>query len=193
MKIAGWICFGLGILSLFGAASAGNSIAGPCFWIALGLFLLYKSKNKKDEPSNIDTKKSDKINVKMDNMSEYQEDDDADYPITSIQKESAVCLIVFFAGFNPYNPRTIIEDSLLYFEIPIHAKDISLILSKYQDADKIIDTVLSIKSKAAKEYIIKTCYKLAKMADTSEAMDVLLNMAKDMGYNKRDVWQLVKD
>lgn len=46
MKIAGWICTILGALSFIGALSAGHNPLGPVFWFALGIFLLYRAKNK---------------------------------------------------------------------------------------------------------------------------------------------------
>ncbi|HRM57025.1 MAG TPA: hypothetical protein PLP97_07250 [Prevotella sp.] len=47
MKIAGWICTILGVISLLGAIVAGDNPLGPTFWLALGIFLLYKA-NKND-------------------------------------------------------------------------------------------------------------------------------------------------
>ena len=47
MKIAGWICTILGAVSLLGTIVGGNNLLGPTFWLALGLFLLYKA-NKKE-------------------------------------------------------------------------------------------------------------------------------------------------
>ena len=46
MKITGWIILVLGILSFTGAAIASHSVFGPCFFIALGAFLIQKSNNK---------------------------------------------------------------------------------------------------------------------------------------------------
>lgn len=46
MKTFGWICLILGVLSFIGAGLAGNSIFGPCFWIALGITLIYFAKEK---------------------------------------------------------------------------------------------------------------------------------------------------
>lgn len=46
MKIAGWIILALGILSFTGAALASHSVFGPCFFIALGIFLINKSNEK---------------------------------------------------------------------------------------------------------------------------------------------------
>lgn len=46
MKTAGMICTILGALSFIGAAFAGHNALGPSFWLALGIFLLYKAKNK---------------------------------------------------------------------------------------------------------------------------------------------------
>lgn len=49
MKIAGWICLVIGVLSFLGAAFKGNSVFGPIFWIGLGVFLLYRVNNKEQE------------------------------------------------------------------------------------------------------------------------------------------------
>lgn len=46
MKTFGWICLILGGLSFIGAGLAGNSVFGPCFWIALGITLIYFAKEK---------------------------------------------------------------------------------------------------------------------------------------------------
>jgi len=47
MKVTGWIILVLGLLSFTGAALASHSVFGPCFFIALGAFLIHKS-NEKD-------------------------------------------------------------------------------------------------------------------------------------------------
>lgn len=49
MKIAGWIFLVIGVLSFIGAASKGHSVFGPCFWVALGGYLLYRASKKEDE------------------------------------------------------------------------------------------------------------------------------------------------
>lgn len=49
MKIAGWIFVALGALSFLGAALKGNSTIGPLFWLALGLYLLYRDNQKSKE------------------------------------------------------------------------------------------------------------------------------------------------
>lgn len=46
MKVAGWIILVLGILSFIGAALASHSVFGPCFFLALGAFLIYKDREK---------------------------------------------------------------------------------------------------------------------------------------------------
>lgn len=48
MKIAGWICMILGALTLIGSVSAGHNPTGPTFWLALGIFLLYKANNREE-------------------------------------------------------------------------------------------------------------------------------------------------
>lgn len=42
MKTTGKVFLVLGILAFLGAALGGNSVFGPCFFIALGAFLLHK-------------------------------------------------------------------------------------------------------------------------------------------------------
>lgn len=49
MKTAGWIILIIGILAFFGAALKGNSVFGPCFWITLGGYLLYRANNKEEK------------------------------------------------------------------------------------------------------------------------------------------------
>lgn len=49
MKVGGWICLILGLLSFLGAALKGNSIIGPVFWIGLGVFLLHRAAQKKKD------------------------------------------------------------------------------------------------------------------------------------------------
>lgn len=46
MKTFGWICLILGGLSFIGAGLAGDSVLGPCFWIALGIMLVYIAKER---------------------------------------------------------------------------------------------------------------------------------------------------
>lgn len=46
MKIVGWIILVLGILSFTGATLASHSVFGPCFFLALGAYLIYKSDEK---------------------------------------------------------------------------------------------------------------------------------------------------
>lgn len=47
MKTIGWVLFVLGGLSCLGALTAGHSIFGPVFFIAIGLMLINKSNNNK--------------------------------------------------------------------------------------------------------------------------------------------------
>ena len=46
MKVTGWIILVLGILSFTGAAIASHNVFGPCFFIALGAFLIHKCNEK---------------------------------------------------------------------------------------------------------------------------------------------------
>lgn len=48
MKTTGKVFLILGVLSFLGAALGGNSVFGPCFFIALGAFLIHRA-NEKDQ------------------------------------------------------------------------------------------------------------------------------------------------
>lgn len=49
MKTTGWVLLVFGSLSCLGALTAGHSIFGPAFFIALGLMLINKSNDDKKE------------------------------------------------------------------------------------------------------------------------------------------------
>ncbi len=46
MKTTGKVFLIFGILSFIGAALGGNSVFGPCFFIALGAFLIHRGQRK---------------------------------------------------------------------------------------------------------------------------------------------------
>lgn len=49
MKTVGWFLLVFGGLACLGALTAGDSIFGPVFFIALGLMLINKSNNDKND------------------------------------------------------------------------------------------------------------------------------------------------
>jgi len=49
MKTVGWVLLVFGSLSCIGALTAGHSIFGPLFFIAIGLMLINKSNNDKND------------------------------------------------------------------------------------------------------------------------------------------------
>ena len=194
MKIAGWIFVVIGVLAFLGAASKGDSVFGPLFWIGIGIVLLYLKREreennignsiaeaatpKKTETLKVEEKKSEEIDVEQ------------NYPVTFEQKEAALCLIAFFAGYNDdimTNDAAykISSQSAIFFGIGNYKDTLTAALPKYQDADKLIDTVLTIKDRNSKEFVLLTCYDFAKMSGKSEAYEFLYNIANEMGY-KRD-------
>lgn len=54
MKTAGWIILTLGVISFLGCLLGGSNPMGPTFWIALGIFLLYRANQKKKEKEEKD-------------------------------------------------------------------------------------------------------------------------------------------
>ena len=49
MKTFGWIFIIIGALSFLGAFLKGNSVMGPVFWLGLGIYLVHRSAQKKEE------------------------------------------------------------------------------------------------------------------------------------------------
>lgn len=202
MKIAGIILLILGILSLLGAVLGETSAFGPIFFIALGVFLIHKSNNKKDNVPDKQKKQVDNLNssnlyenmnstpVSIENV--IQEDDIQ--PITQLQKEASFCLIIFFAGFNKdyANVAPLIQQAADYLDISNTDANVGQLLDTYTDPNEVIDAVLTIKNIQAKEKLLAFFYKLAKNSDRAEAIDIAINIAQDMGYDKRMLWQLVK-
>ena len=64
MKTFGWICIVLGALSFIGAASAGHSVFGPVFWLALGIALVYYGNQKKNGATSTPKQQPVKVDPK---------------------------------------------------------------------------------------------------------------------------------
>ena len=203
MKTAGWILIVIGALAFIGAASKGDSVFGPLFWIGIGIVLLYlkrerEENNKEKTVKETTTSKKTEI-LKVEEKNEKKPeviDVEQNSQVTFEQKEAALCLIAFFAG---YNDDVMTNDaaymisyqSAIFFGIGNYKETLTAALPKYQDADKLIDTVLTIKNRKTREFILLTCYDLAKMSGKSEAYEFLYNIAKEMGYNREKLQKLI--
>ena len=103
MKTAGWIFLILGIVSFLGAAIGSSSVVGPCFWIALGAFLIYKGNEKEKEKAIENQNKRAAVTpdipatqLATDRATQLDAPIDVTEPLTSNQKECAFCLTMFF-------------------------------------------------------------------------------------------------
>lgn len=219
MKIAGWIFLVIGVLSFFGAALKGNSVFGPLFWISLGAFLLYRgNNNEKEIEEKRDVTLPDEIPIPVVNPQnqgsvihsipennpkvstntgqQLESLDDIQAQLTLQQREAAMCLISFFGGYNDNlmdnAPIFIFKQSALFFGLPDTPSALSKIMSKYTDADTLVDIVLTIKPIKAKEFLLLTCYDLIKSLNKPEAYDLLFNIANDMGYDKTTFEHLIQ-
>lgn len=52
MKTCGYVFAVLGTLSLIGTIIGGHSPIGPIFWIGLGIFLIHRADEKKEDKNN---------------------------------------------------------------------------------------------------------------------------------------------
>ena len=205
MKTFGWILIIFGALAFVGAASKGDSVFGPLFWMGLGGALIYLKReseekgevnvNEKAVTLPISEKKTDEPvaqEVKKENGIVEQ-----GTPVTFAQKEAALCLIAFFAGYNDDimgNDAAfmISYQAATFFGIEDYQAFLTTALPKYQDADKMIDTVLTIKDQKTRQFILLTCYDLTKMSGKAEAYECLYNIANEMGYSKLALLKLIK-
>lgn len=222
MKTVGGIILFFGILAFFGAALKGNSVFGPTFWIALGVYLIYRANNKTEESVEDNNKKSEssvisnKTSVSVaakesdspksvpESMpaKETQHDldnsetlDNIQSQLTLEQRETAMCMIALFGGYANKMPQEamtfISSQAAVFFGIPFEEASISRILAKHSDADKMIDTVLTIKPRKAKEFLLLTCHDFVNNSSSNEAEFLLENIAADMGYEKVRFMNLV--
>lgn len=215
MKIAGWISLVIGVLSIIAAALKGNSFFGPLFWIGLGVFLLHMVKNKEESkkrsselvqhPQNrtqaqesiiMSVPKINQNNIPEIPNQQMESLEDIQAQLTLQQREAAMCLISFFGGYNNNlmddAPIMLFKQSAIFFGVSDSPVVLSKIMSKYTDADTLVDIILTIKSVKAKEFLLLTCYDLIKPSDNTEAYDLLSNIATDMGYDKTRFEQLIQ-
>ena len=203
MKTAGWILIVIGALAFIGAASKGDSVFGPLFWIGIGIVLLYLKREREEndkEKTITETTTSKKTEIlKVEEKNEKKPeviDVEQNSQVTFEQKEAALCLIAFFAGYNEdimTNDAAymISYQSAIFFGIGNYKETLTAALPKYQDADKLIDTVLTIKDRKSREFILLTCYDLTKMSGKTEAYEFLYNIANDMGYGREKLKRLI--
>ena len=199
MKTAGWIFVVIGVLAFLGAASKGDSVFGPLFWIGIGSVLLYLKREKEEnnrEKTVAETTTPKKTETLKVEKKKLEVDVEQNSPVTFEQKEAALCLIAFFAGYNEdimtnEAAYMVSYQSAIFFGIGNYKETLTAALPKYQDADKLIDTVLTIKDRKSREFILLTCYDLTKMSGKSEAYEFLYNIANEMGYNRDKLKYLV--
>lgn len=216
MKTAGWIILVIGILAFFGAALKGNSVFGPCFWIALGGYLLYRANNKEEKeetltkpkiiesptPTSVrnapEIKESPKTVVAQEKPLEVKEPEtieEIQSQLTLQQREAAMCMVALFGGYANKMPQEamtfISSQAATFFGIPFNEAYISNMLARNSNSDMMIDTVVSIKSRKAKEFLLLTCHDFAANSSSDEASFLLENIAADMGYDKFQFRQLV--
>jgi len=201
MKTAGWIFIVIGVLAFIGAASKGHSVFGPLFWIGIGGVLIYlrreKEDNSKKDTAVIQTTSKQEKPSQAEESTPVVDEAEQDMPVSFEQKEAALCLVAFFAGYNDdiqtNNAAYLLSyQSAIFFGINNYKDTLTAALPKYQDADKLIDTVLTIKDKKSKEFILLTCYDLTKMSRKTEAYEFLYNIADEMGYDKVRLDRLVE-
>ena len=192
MKTAGWIFIVIGVLAFLGAASKGHNVFGPLFWIGIGSVLIYLKREK--EVTNAEKTIVKPIEPKQPEIAQVREEkaetnNVKQYALVTFeQKEAALCLIAFFAGYNDDlttdgSAYMVSYQSAIFFGIGNYKETLTAALPKYQD--------LTIKDKKSREFILLSCYDLTKMSGKAEAYEFLYNIASEMGYDKEELHKLI--
>ena len=198
MKKTGWILIVLGTLSFLGAALKGDSVFGPTFLLGIGGLLIYLKKERSEESEKVQDQEEKEVESPKVIIDEKEDESKAIAPMTFEQKEATLCLIAFFAG---YNDDIMTNDAAYliscqaatFYGIENYKETLTKAMPKFRDADKLIDTVLTIKDKKSKEFLLLSCYDLTKMSGKVEAYEILYNIAREMGYNRARLNQLIKE
>ena len=220
MKGFGKFCIWLGALSLIGALIGGHSAFGPLFWLALGIALLFIAKQKEDVNRKMDKQTANPSASATQPVKEIQQqtrietavkslpveskvapsNTSKDIPMTTKQKEAAICLVSFFGGYNDLETND--EANQIVFELSCQVANYFGIhdfpamlpgaMKRNSDPNKIIDTVMTIQDRQYRECLLLTCYDLAKMSMNPEAMELIFNIANDMGYNEERFRSLIR-
>lgn len=202
MRTLGWIFTIFGCISCIGAASAGNNIFGPCVFIALGIFLINKSKDSTSKDSVSVSTSSSNTPSKSSPKSETAKPQsrislkDINASLTLSQRESAMCLIAFFGGFNnDYRNdlliRKISENAATFFGFNFNPEEMAFVLKKHSDIDSILDSIKTIKQKNAIEFLILSCHDLCKISNYPQAQDLLKMIVAKIGYDETSFNRLV--
>ena len=198
MKKIGWSLIVIGALSFIGAASKGHSVFGPLMWIGIGGTMVYLKREREECQTEVHNNSKEKTVEGKKCFYENNEVKTAEgiVSLTFEQKEAALCLIAFFVGYNDdiitNNAAQLVSyQSAVFYGIDNYEETLAAAMPKYNDADKLIDTVLTIRDKKSKEFLLLSCYDLAKMSGNEEAYEVLYNVANEMGYNRDKLYQLI--
>ena len=106
MKKLGYILIIIGVLSFIGASAKGHSVFGPLFWIGVGGSILYLKREKEEDSSEKQLEVDEETEPDEGEIKELYEDYsevemlEQDSSLSHEQKEAAICLIAFFAGYN---------------------------------------------------------------------------------------------
>lgn len=107
-----------------------------------------------------------------------------------------MCLIAFFGGYNDNHISDgmylVFRQAAIFFGISDSPEKLSQIMSKYDDADTLIEIVLTIRHRKSKEFLLLTCYDLTRLSGRTEPLEILVNIANEMGYDRHQFQNLVK-
>lgn len=190
MKIAGWVCLVIGVVSFLGAASAGDGLLGPTFFVALGVFFLYMASNREEQKDKVGNASTDSRT--SDNRTSL---DEVQSRMSLRQREAAICLMAYFAGFSDAIddpvPTAIVKQGAAFYGMPHTPDALARMMNNFLDADTLMHTVTTISYKKGKEFLLLSCYDLAKHSLNLDARDLLFKIANDMGYDRQDMLTLI--
>ena len=200
MKTIGWILLVIGVLSLIGAASAGDSVFGPLFFVSIGAYLLYRANNKDEEPKKSIAPKETKRDVAKESTTpcvQQESLEEVHSAVTTRQKEAAICLILFFAGADEETgwsdaSQIVLHQACVFWGIDERTLDLKALMQRNSDATIMMDRVTSITHVKSKEFLLLSCWDIMKRSTNTELSEVFFNVAKNLGYDENAVMNLIK-
>ena len=88
-------------------------------------------------------------------------------------------------------PLRIFRQTAQFFGLSTSSMEISQIMAKHSNADELIDTVITIPSGAAKDFLILSCYDIIKTSGHIESLEILTNIVNEMGYSSEELNKLL--
>lgn len=211
MRIVGWICSVIGGLSFIGALSAGHSVFGPLFWLALGIVLLYFSNEKEQKRSSenkVKTKSTEETSKDIPQKTELPNEGDVNkaqiygemasgiYADLSTDQRWAILISQFcFFEFAKGTPSEKQAEEMCIFmanALNLPPSEMTIYSRKFSDMGLMMSVLGTITNRTVLDSVLYNSYGICMLSGKPISMAVLYKMYGQLGYSEQDVDNVVK-